>query len=482
MARRKARVISRAYAIDALWRMGDIQHKLRAHQLPLYQHIKDRAGDLETLIKCGRRFGKTFTVLLWICEESIKRPGIQVRIAAPTEKALRKIIRPNLRVILADCPDDLRPTWNQQDGVYTWPNGTEWHIAGTDNDHAEKLRGTGTDIGFIDEAGFHDDLEYLCRSILLPQVMDRPGGRLISVSTPPETPAHYFSILCVKAQAAGKLYTRTTRDNTHMSESDMNRLAEAMGGWDSTAVRRELMCEDVTDERRAIVPEFNADRMSRIVQPVPPPSYEIPIVAIDVGFEDLTAVLFGYWNFRDAALCIQREAIIRRGRTDQIADIVRSTEAELWGKDPAIRVQRWSDTDLRLIADLCELHKLAVQPTQKDDKEAQVNALRMLVKNEKLRIDPACVTLIEHLRAGIWNKARTGFERTTTHGHFDAIDAAVYMLRNAPRYVNPYPMNPGFDPATMTIRGGGKPERSESAESIATLFRTKKPRPTWTRQ
>jgi hypothetical protein len=244
-----------------------------------------------------------------------------------------------------------------------------------------------------------------------------------------------------------------------------------LGGRTSTKARRELWCEHIVDEEHAVVPEFTDDRRSRIVAPVSAPTYEQPVIAIDVGFEDLTAVLFGYWSFKTAKLHVQAEVTIKRGRTDQVAEAIRDMEARLWkGNSNLPEPCRWSDTDLRLIADLGELHGLGVTPTAKDDKEAQVNALRMLIKEERIRIDPSCTMLIGTLRTAVWNKARTSFERLREYGHADALDALIYLHRNVDRYSNPYPGAPeGATWQTHQLRNIRDPGHAE-AQALKRLF------------
>jgi hypothetical protein len=185
-----------------------------------------------------------------------------------------------------------------------------------------------------------------------------------------------------------------------------------------------------------------------------------------VGFAHLHAIGHGWWDFQRAKLVLWDETYLHRATTDRIADAVKTKESEHWPWAAREREQdpdggwivdpwrqarraplRYSDTDLRLIADLCELHDLPFAPTAKDNLEAQINALRMCVKDHQIEIHPRCKQTIAHLKFGIWNKRRTEFEEAAGFGHFDGVAMMVYMLRNAPRNVNPYPpKNAGIDP------------------------------------
>lgn len=485
----------RRQARAELWRRGALRFLLREHQRPLHDFITTWRGDeARKVVKSARRFGKSFSLCLYACEFAITHPGAQIRFAAPTEKALRKIVRPNMRAILADCPEHLRPRWNAQDSAFTFPNGSEWHLAGTDKDNAEKLRGTGTDLAIVDEAGFHDDLAYVVDDILTPQLLDN-GGRLVMISTPSRTPSHPFAArFCPEAEGEGSLFVRTIRDNTHLKPHEIERYVKALGGWDSLATRRELLCEDVVDTSRAVLPEFH-DRAQAIVREVPEPRCYFPLVSLDPGFEDLTAILFGWYDFERGLLVIRDEAYLKHARTDEIAAVIKAKEAKLWpwaarelemvkGTDGVYAfepwrqvrrpVQRFSDTDLRLIADLGALHGLGFGATAKDNKEAAINALRLRINDATVAIHPECRKTVAHFRNAVWRVTSQGqrstFEHSETEGHFDGVDAAVYMNRNAPVHTNPFPPRfAGVDPLQHFIPPHA-PEAEPGLEAFASIF------------
>ncbi len=455
--------LTREQAVRLAWERGLLDYKLRAHQRSLHAFIAEwRVDEARKVVKCARRFGKSFGLCLYATEFAIKHPGAQIRFAAPTEKALRKIVKPNMRAILADCPAHLRPRWNAQDSAFVFPNGSEWHLAGTDKDNAEKLRGTGTDLAIVDEAGFHDDLEYVVDDILTPQLLDN-GGHMVMISTPPRTPLHPFSHrFCPEAEADSSLFVRTIKDNTHLKPHEVERYVKALGGWTSLATRRELLCEDVIDLTRAVLPEF-VEAEKEVVRVPPPCEWFFPLTALDVGFEDLTAAGFGYYDFARATLVILDEWYGKHSRTDQIAEGIKAKEKEhfpwaakeseqtpggQWKVDPwrpqRRHVRRTSDIDLRLIADLGELHQLAFAATDKTDtKEARINALRVRLRERSIIIHPRCVQTIRHFKTAVWhvtrNGMRSGFEHSEHEGHFDGVDMAVYMNRAAPISDNPTP-------------------------------------------
>ena len=463
-----------AQLLRHLWSTGQLSGKLYDDQLPFYAFLAERiyggGGEGGKLVgNVHRQFGKSFALALVATEFAQRRPGTQIRFVAPTQKDLRKIVRPALRVLLRDCPDDLRPSWNSVDSVYTWPNGSELHIAGANGDHEDDSRGQKSDLNVVDEAGFVDRLDYLLHSVLLPQTLTT-GGRTVLISTPPASPSHEFIPILREAESEGSYFVWPIGRTTHLTARAKAALIHDMGGATSTQVQRELECKLIVDQTRAVCPEFTEERAATLVTPVKAPTYEQPLVSMDVGFEDYTHVLFGFYDFKRATLCVQDECRLRRMRTDQLAAEIAATEKRLWTnhKPPA----RVSDVNLILLADLGALHHLNFMPTSKDEKESMVNEMRLWVQNGRVQIDPKCIYLIRQLRGAVWDKPRKQFERTAQDGHFDAVDALIYMLRNAPVNFNPYPaLDPSITPVTHQM--GLTVQKTDLERNIMDIFRRK---------
>ena len=133
----------------------------------------------------------------------------------------------------------------------------------------------------------------------------------------------------------------------------------------------------------------------------------------------------------------------QRFNTQVLAEGIKKKEAEhftdkLTGEErpPYLRV---SDNNLIVINDLWQLHGLRFIATRKDDADAALNNMKIMLQNEKIIINPRCRTLITHLESAVWNKSKSSFERSADFGHFDAIDSLKYMVRNVQQQKNPYP-------------------------------------------
>lgn len=422
-----------------------------------------------------------------------------IRFSAPTMLDLEEIYHPMQDEILEDCPDDIRPVWQQKRGRghYWFPStDSRLFLFGVDAKNYKKGRGKKSHLSVVDEAAAcepscEDGVNGYVNSILVPQTFG-VNGRIVIATTPPESPGHPSAKLKAACRAVPGAYVkRTLDDNAAYFGADVVREYEReQGGRDTTAFRREYLCEWIVDESRAAVPEWEAHR-DRVVVPVTAPEWFHPLVAMDVGFTpDPTHVLFGAWDFQRAKLLVWDEFYEQNALTSKIAEGVKAKERawwpwmdgemeqtrdggyirEPWRKERR-RLFRYSDTDLRLIGDLASMHEMAFQPTAKDNKEAQVNELRMLVREEKIEIDPRCTHLISSLETTIWNKQRTEWERTSM-GHGDGVDALIYMLRNAPRHLNPYPaLRSLTNPLTHQINPVmDEPVRTPLAGAVATLL------------
>lgn len=467
---------------DSLWRRGDITYKLRPHQKPIYSFIASGGADIvaegkkrtrpatRTLLNISRQTGKSFVAVLYAIEHCLKTKHAHVQFLASTGKQMRSILIPAMKKIIEDCPADIAPVATAADGSWTFPStGAVLRFDGVDNDNAENLRGRSSTLVIIDEAGFIDDLEYLVKDIIQPQFIVTKG-RMVLISTPPETPDHYFKKLCQEAELEYAYLVRDVYLNGFAEDHDIKEWMKEAGGETSTTWQREYLCRFVVDSARSVIPEFTDAKKALMVQPVMPAGPNHKVVGMDVGFRDATAILFGYYDFRRAVLCIQQEILMRgkEVRTDTIASSVKYVENKIWGVEPSFRV---SDVELILLNDLQSIHNINFQPVGKDVKEAMVNELRLWIQGDRIQIDPGCVRLVQQLSNCIWDKTRTKFDRDE-HGHFDLIDALIYIVRTLPSVVplNPFPRFQDVSQSTHYIRNTQKQDSDPDVDEIGKMF------------
>lgn len=451
----------------ALWRKGELSFKLHKAQLEMRDAFFNvKSDELKFIINCSRQLGKSYFLCALAIEFALKNPDAQIKYAAPTQRMVKQIIRPHFRTLLKDCPDDIRPEWFAQESRYVFKNGSQIDIAGAEAGNADRLRGTRMHLGIVDEAGFCSDLAYLVQDVMLPMTLTT-NGRIILASTPPKTPMHPFEKYWEQALKGGSCIRKTIFDNPLLSEKKIKQYMRECGGDHTTAWKREYLAEFIIDKESIVVPEF-LDVQQDVVKEIERPKYFDAYVSLDPGYRDLTVALFGYWDFLNASLVIEDEFILSKTRTDILADGIKDKERLLWnGQKPYFRV---SDTELILIQDLSDLHGLQFHPTDKDNKLAQINELRVMVQAKRIIIHPRCKELISHLRNAVWDDTtKDTFARIEGFGHFDAVDALVYMLRNVRRNHNPFPVGKAYSHETHFIAYETN-ERSQTAKVIERLF------------
>lgn len=465
--------LSRDEYLKLAWTRGLLTYKLFDYQDELYLLISE-GRSLKTVINISRRYGKTTTLLLYALIFAIQRPNSLIRFASPTQKSLRKIIHPIMRMLIEDAPRELRPRWSSVDSCYRLPNGSEIHLAGVNNGHEDDLRGQRCDLGIVDEAGDVTNLKYLYQSILLPQCLTC-GGRIIIASTPPAVEDHDFKTMCQEAKYDGAYIERTIYDNKNITPEIIEEYAKESGGKDSVTFRREYMCKFETEKERSIVPEFN-DILH--VQDIPRDNYfdyYHRYVFMDLGVKrHYTSVLFGYYDFLKATLIIEDEFRMRGSiTTEDIVAEIKGKERSLWG---TLRVnQRIADSNNPLlINDLSYLHGLPVVATNKDTLEAMVNEMRMFIGAGRLIVHPRCEYLIDCLRYGVWKdkKIRQEFAESKVYGHYDALAAIMYGIRNIDKHTNPIPHLHNVNPANTWINPQEYQRVNKNLSELSKMFGT----------
>ena len=176
---------------------------------------------------------------------------------------------------------------------------------------------------------------------------------------------------------------------------------------------------------------------------------------MDIGIQDLTVVLFAYYDFIKARLVVEDEICMNGPQmtTDKLALAIKAKEKELWGDLP-VQCRISDNNNLLLLQDLGSLHDINFAPTSKDSLEAMVNNVRIEINKSRVWVNPKCKQLLGSLRFGVWKNNRKEFDRSTTFGHFDAFAALMYLLRVVDYQTNPIPPMMDIDTANTFVPAG----------------------------
>lgn len=461
---------------DRLWEKGILTWKLhgtfdKPGQLKIEEAFECATGKL-FVVDSSRQLGKSTWAAKTCIEVALKKKGARIRYATAFLTDLEQFIIPAFDMVLEDCPAHLRPIWRAQKSEWYFPSSkSKIRLVGLDR-KPNGLRGNRLDLVVLDEAGYITRLGYIYRNVLIPATTHVRDAKIIMLSTQPESPDHDFIKFCDKAEKNKSYVSLTIFDNPLLSLSQINEIADECGGYDSTAFRREYLCERIVESERAIVPEFKPKLHALISPQCPAWKFWHRMESLDSGVVDMTACLFGYYDFARAKAVIEHEFAIKGHEvtTPRIAELVREKERELGYVSKYNVYRRIADNNnLILIQDLGLEYQLHFAPTNKDELHAMVNKVRVWFRSDRIEIHPRCERLISGLRAGIWDKQRKQFARSETHGHFDLIAALVYFIRNIPEHENPVPAYFGRQ-MSETIYVGTKASDNRNANVLRKAF------------
>jgi hypothetical protein len=414
-----------------------IYDKLKPHQQEMFTQIF-KPGRRKVVLHAARRSGKSFTLCSAAIVKCLSGPNKQVRYATFTGKALKKMIFPIFKIILQELPPKIKPHWNGMDGVFTFHNGSQIHLAGVENGHSDDLRGTAADLCIVDEAAFITELGYLIDSVMMPQLLTVADGRLIMASSSPLSPAHEFVDFLIRSKAEG-CYSSYDIYSSGYSDELIEEFCKEAGGPDSTTWRREYRNELIVDDTMSIVPEWQDEFVAELPKD-PLDKYWHRYESMDLGVRDKTAVLFGKYLFSKAILYVEQVWTCsgQDTTTKHIAESVKRIEGELGYNEVYCRVA--DNNSLITLNDLNTTFGVYFGATSKDSLAAMVNEVRLWVQSGRLIVHPRCTELIDCLKYGVYqDHKRKEFGRSKALGHYDALASLVYLIRNINIHTNPVP-------------------------------------------
>lgn len=479
--------LTKAEILSELWHRGSLIYKCHEVQKEMYKIFYDSEKNSKLVWLLARQSGKSYLLSILALEQALKKPNSIIKFVTDTKLHIKSIVEPIFRDLLKDCPDNLKPEYKTNLFTYIFPNGSQIQLAGTDGKHYEKLRGQKTDLVLVDEAGFCSDLEEIIESVLSLTLL-HTGGKIVLASTPPNDEDHDFIKYIEKAELAKKLTKKTIYDNPLLSKEQIEKIKEDMGGEKSERWRRECLCEIVKSTSLSVIPEFNDDLAKEIVKEWPKPPFYDSYVSMDIGGKDLTALIFGYYDFRSAKIIIEDELSFDFTEKDHhiklLVEQIKEKENKLWLnvltnelKKPFKRI---SDIDYIAQKEIYQhsYGELNFMTSRKDGKDSAINNLRVLLANKKIIINPRCVNLIRHLKNVKWKSQnnKEDFARSPDNGHYDFVDSLIYFSRNVDFSKNPYPS--GYDlnlrQPDMFIQNYDKFYSSSPIETYKRIFGGKK--------
>lgn len=419
-------------ALINLWQRGVLHWKLRPEQQSLKNEIEK--SDKQLIVgNISRRWGKSYTLVLYCLEQAIKNVT-KIRYAAAFKSDLEEFILPAFEQILDDCPPKLRPVYHVSKQVWKFPNGSTIKLVGLDKNR-NGLRGNAISIIVLDEAAFVSHLQYQYTTVIIPATAKQKNIKILIFSTPPESPEHYFLSLMEKAQAQpnGFYISRTIDDISDLNPSERKRLLDEVGGEKSTTAQREFFCRLVVDASRALAPAFDTETHVIDVEP----KHIRWMIFGDTGAKDKTVFLKVGYDHETGKIVVREEfSPPNRTPTSEIIKQYKERFPDLY--------TLVLDATEQLNIDYSSQGLPSTLP-QKDDFGAGLLLLNNTFFNNQIIIHPSCALLIRTLLGGLLAKNRLDYERTEGLGHCDSVAALIYAIRGVDRITDLRPKPNRFD-------------------------------------
>ena len=444
--------LSKKDIINELWSRGELSYKFHNIQKEMYRILETAEPNAILVWLCSRQMGKSFMLALVAIMYCLREKNSIVKLLTDTKLHCRTIYEPHFREILEDCPEELRPQYIPSQYLYVFPNGSEVQMAGTDGNSAERLRGQKSVLVLVDEAGFCNNLNYNVMSILAPTTT-HTGGKIVLASSAPEDPDHDFTKFIEKADMEGKLTNKTIYDNPLLTSEQIQQIIDRYPlGVHDPNFRREYLNIIEKNEEVTVFPEITADNIHELSENIPDkPGHYFPYVGMDLGFKDLTVVVFGYHDFKNDLIVIEKE-LVKTGKQlnlktfgYEILEIEKSLWTDPLTNETKIPTKRVSDINYLVTEEIMKSSDYLVTFTNADksgNKGIAVNTFRAAISAGRIKINAeGCPILLRHLKNVKWKKSsnKSEFDRSPDDGHYDAVDACLYLFRAIDPTRNPYP-------------------------------------------
>lgn len=485
--------------------------------------VRGRLPSADWYDDISRQRGKSWKWTVFAVVWCHCHPGQAVKYLAQYGTSVRGIVAPTIAALIDDMPKEYRPRFNGPEAIGEDKVDHKWHFrhvgrpesvlhaAGANNQHYKALRGPRAHLLIQDECGFYDDFEGVQRA-LRPMLITTQGVCAYA-TTPSESPSHPSADTRAALKRDGRYVHRTIHGHPRLSPEQIDVILKKEADNKgltlqqfkrTTYYRREFLCLHVTEETRAVIPEWNEvleeegmpeglTLAAKLVREVPRPRLCDTYTSFDFGFtRHPSAGLFSFWDFEQAILVVEDETPpLYNTRTDKLSLVYREKCRELWpgtSPPPFLEAQRARpDVDAKTgevrdpggfwlpyraigdkggrgaetLVELAKVHGIEwTGAVKENDLEVMVNDLRRLVGAAKLAVHPRCKHLIHQLATGLWaDKQKTDFAEDAK-GHLDHLAALVYLVRAVDRQRNPYPLGFGTDPYSTVVLDSGSPRGS----------------------
>lgn len=421
-------------ACRELFRRGDISWLLHPEQRKLLSWMEDHRREI-SVICMSRQWGKTFMLLAYAITHCLTHDRETVLFLAPHLQQLQTILMPRINQMFQFLPSDLIP--ERRLGNWMFTNGSVLRLDGCSVQKGVRIRGDAVHLCIIDECRDIIPLEEVVSAHVTP-MFTTTNGKLVLISSPPDSPAHVFSSKYIP-EAIGRddFYQATFRENPLLTTSRLRYLTQVLypGGMENPTFRREYLADyTIADVEKLVVREWDEDSNDDFFAKYPGPRNLVrPYIGMDYAHSDPCGIIAGYFDPMVGALIVTAEHFERHLNTQEVGLIILGMEKKLLSALPTgcpepIRIM---DIDPALMGDLNAMFGIRFEPAFKSNSTlAMNNRLRVAFVEQKVRISPSCVNLRYQLKTGVFTDKGKDYLRTEKTGHLDLISALRYTILN----------------------------------------------------
>lgn len=433
---------------DELCQRGIFRHMMSPNQRRFHD-LLDRPDVLEAALYCSRKFGKSFSALLYEFELAMRNDLQIIRHVFPELKQGKDIVFKMFDELKQLVPRSVLPTLIKSEATLYFPQtGSSIILGGTKPENIESSRGPRAHHISFDEIASYDanNYEYALWSVLFPQ-LSTTGGKTPHYTTPPESPQHpWVTMHLPKLRASGNFMVFDIDQNDVLTAKAKEAILERYttpkypDPRKNPNFEREYLCRLIANDDLRITPEFveslhvySGDPYEFLKRDEGYRNDFCSYIAFDIGVVDNTAVLLGILDWRTAQLRIVKE-IILKGREENylsnFASAIRETQEEA----------RKYSTEQLLIGDAFESvrnsllrdHGINAQTVSKGPVEGTIGVLRDALSENKILIHESCHQLITDLTYALWKESDSEtrkIARSSNCAHADSLISLAYMLK-----------------------------------------------------
>lgn len=332
------------------------------------------ASDLHRfrVINCGRRFGKTTLAVEEIKGKAIYKPN-RICYIAPTYQQARDIAWEALKKELQGCAININESRLEIKTATKSKGESIIILRGWES--IETLRGQSFDFIVIDEIASMRNFDLQWEEVIRPTLTDRKG-EVMFISTPKGFNHFYGLYLKENNDNDYKSFHFTTYDNPTIPVDEIDKAKTEM-------TEDRFSQEYLADFRKTeglVYKEF--DRAKHVLKQFPIFNTVDRLVPVDWGWTNPAAVYLVQKD-QDANYYISNEFYKTQKTTSEIIEHAKSLRGNKYYPDPA---EPDRNEEMRRAG-------LNVRDVSKDI-EAGINAVRELLKNNRLFIHHSCINLI----------------------------------------------------------------------------------------